>query len=232
MADRTCSVDGCAKAHYSKTYCNAHYQRWRRYGDPLGERIYPETYCKVEGCGRRAAGWELCDSHYRRWKRTGDPRPSDPLVTQYVDAEEAFAARTRRDPDSGCLIWDGVRVQGYGQIVVEGKKTVAHRYAWERTNGPIADEALIDHKCWNKACVNVEHLRIATNGENSRYLSGPTSTSSTGVRNVFRAGGKYRVRVVRDGVRHNGGHFTDISEAANAAERLRLELFGDFAGRG
>lgn len=38
MADqfKTCSVDGCGKAVKSKGYCNAHYKRLSRHGDPLG----------------------------------------------------------------------------------------------------------------------------------------------------------------------------------------------------
>jgi len=32
---RTCSVNGCDKLHNTRGFCNAHYARWRRYGDPL-----------------------------------------------------------------------------------------------------------------------------------------------------------------------------------------------------
>lgn len=34
--EHTCSVEGCDKPHYGKGWCNAHYRRWRRHGDPLG----------------------------------------------------------------------------------------------------------------------------------------------------------------------------------------------------
>ncbi len=33
---RICSVPACDKPHYSKGYCSSHYQRFCRYGDPLG----------------------------------------------------------------------------------------------------------------------------------------------------------------------------------------------------
>ena len=38
MADkfRTCAVDGCNRRPYCKGYCTAHYQQFRKYGDPLG----------------------------------------------------------------------------------------------------------------------------------------------------------------------------------------------------
>lgn len=31
-----CSVPGCDRPHYAKSYCNWHWQRWRRYGDVVG----------------------------------------------------------------------------------------------------------------------------------------------------------------------------------------------------
>lgn len=34
MSARTCPVDGCDKAVRTKGYCDTHYRRWRKYGDP------------------------------------------------------------------------------------------------------------------------------------------------------------------------------------------------------
>lgn len=31
-----CKIDGCGKVAYQRGWCNAHYKRWWRYGDPLG----------------------------------------------------------------------------------------------------------------------------------------------------------------------------------------------------
>lgn len=36
--ERKCSVESCAKPHLARGYCSAHWERWRRYGDPLGGR--------------------------------------------------------------------------------------------------------------------------------------------------------------------------------------------------
>lgn len=35
MAKPTCSVDGCTDPVYRRVWCNAHYLRWRRHGDPM-----------------------------------------------------------------------------------------------------------------------------------------------------------------------------------------------------
>lgn len=35
---RICSIPDCGKPRYLRGWCNAHYLRWRRHGDPLGGR--------------------------------------------------------------------------------------------------------------------------------------------------------------------------------------------------
>lgn len=30
----TCSIDGCSKPHLSRGFCDTHYRRWQRHGDP------------------------------------------------------------------------------------------------------------------------------------------------------------------------------------------------------
>ena len=38
---RTCSIDGCGKPHASRGYCNLHYTRLKKYGDPnFTQRAY------------------------------------------------------------------------------------------------------------------------------------------------------------------------------------------------
>lgn len=76
MANDTCSVDGCAKPSRNRGWCSAHYERWRRNGDP-GEagdarRTEPRP-CAIDGCDKRAVGRGWCGMHWARWKRNGDP---------------------------------------------------------------------------------------------------------------------------------------------------------------
>lgn len=35
MADRMCVIDGCGNRHYARGWCNKHYLRWQKHGDPL-----------------------------------------------------------------------------------------------------------------------------------------------------------------------------------------------------
>lgn len=36
MSGPVCSIPGCGNASYLRTWCNRHYKRWRRHGDPQG----------------------------------------------------------------------------------------------------------------------------------------------------------------------------------------------------
>lgn len=73
MPERMCSIDDCERQCYSRGWCNLHYQRWRKHGDPLGSAPKGPSDCAVDGCDRphEARGW--CNVHYARWWRHGDP---------------------------------------------------------------------------------------------------------------------------------------------------------------
>ena len=55
---------------------------------------------------------------------------------------------------------------GYGRLRVNGKNSMAHRWAWEKVNGPIPDGLTIDHLCFNRACIEPAHMRIVTRAVN------------------------------------------------------------------
>jgi len=75
-------------------------------------------------------------------------------------------------PDLGpCLIYVGAdNGNGYGQFRYNGRNGYAHRYAWERTNGPIPDDLTVDHLCRVRRCANIDHLELVPRVEN--YLRG------------------------------------------------------------
>ena len=35
MPNPTCSIEGCHRPHYGRGWCNMHWTRWRKHGDPL-----------------------------------------------------------------------------------------------------------------------------------------------------------------------------------------------------
>ena len=80
------------------------------------------------------------------------------------------------DPETGCLLWTGVKDRrGYGQIKIgghNGRNRRVHRVAWELDNGPVPDDLELDHVwdrgCRHKHCANLAHLELVTSAENTR----------------------------------------------------------------
>ena len=185
--------------------------------------------CTIDGCesgGQLRRG--LCTMHYNRWRRHGDP-----LATlTYATPEEAFLARTEPLLRSGCVVWTGALNRcGYGMLHVNGRMVRAHRYAWERINGPIPAGMVIDHACHERSCVNTDHLRIATPSQNQQNRSGVRKGRVHDLpRGVTPSGRGYRAQVTVGGVLHHLGTFDTVEEASAAAQAGRAELFGEFAG--
>lgn len=73
--------------------------------------------------------------------------------------------------DRGCWEWVGNITGGYGQFSVDARPTVAHRVAYELLVGPIPRGLEVDHLCFNKTCVNPQHLEPVTRHENLKRRS-------------------------------------------------------------
>jgi hypothetical protein len=67
-----------------------------------------------------------------------------------------------------CVLWPGKLTEGYGNVKRDGKTLKAHRAVWIDTHGPIPDGLVVDHICRNRACININHLRLLTREENLR----------------------------------------------------------------
>ncbi len=75
-----CAVDGCDKRARCRSWCSAHYNRWRKYGDPLASKPDPlrvrsvaGMICAVDDCGKPVKSASYCASHYQRFRKHGDP---------------------------------------------------------------------------------------------------------------------------------------------------------------
>lgn len=76
MPNSTCSIAECEKSVTARGWCDAHYSRWKRYGDPTAggrSKAGPGSSCSIDGCGGLIRGWGYCRSHYRKHKLYGDP---------------------------------------------------------------------------------------------------------------------------------------------------------------
>jgi hypothetical protein len=83
------------------------------------------------------------------------------------EAVAAFWAKTEKDEATGCVEWTGTKtVDGYGHFSLEGKVVIAHRLAFEWSNGPIPPGLVVRHRCDNPRCVNTDHLQTGTHADN------------------------------------------------------------------
>lgn len=134
--------------------------------------------CKYEGCGRAARKIGYCATHYKRHRLGLDM--AAPIRDMSGNHAAQFWAKVQKSEE--CWEWSAFRDRkGYGR---HGSR-VAHRVAYELTHGPIPEGLLVDHTCWNRACVNPDHLRLATDRGNAQNRAGARRGSTSGVRGVY-----------------------------------------------
>jgi hypothetical protein len=118
-----------------------------------------------------------------------------------VSLIERVAAKIRV-AEEPCWIWLGQHTEkGYGIVHMNGRMQRAHRVVYEQIVGPIPDNMLLDHTCFNKACVNPHHLRPVSTKENGEHRRGAQVNSSSGVRGVswHKATQKWAAKVCHNG---------------------------------
>lgn len=219
---KMCSIEDCGNPIKARTWCNSHYMRWRKHGDPAYQRPKPD--CSIEDCTKQAIARGWCGTHWARWSKHGDPT----TLVAFTDPEDSFTARAAWDGEH--LIWTGASGKyGHGYIAVNRKMVAAHRYSWERLNGPIPDGMWIDHTCHTPACVLPDHLRLATPRQNGQNRSGANPGRDL-PRGVYRSGRKYQAAVRIEGVLRCFGNFPTPEQASAAAAEARSIHFGAFAG--
>ena len=117
-----------------------------------------------------------------------------------------------------CWEWTGcVNPGGYGHLCFNGKRKLAHRLAWEITNGTIPAGMCVCHACDNRKCVRIDHLWLGTRAENARDMC-----------DKLRNRGCQRSRVARWSAQ------LSVDEIVNMRDRdaRLLEFLGTAAARG
>lgn len=170
MADGTCSVAGCERSRGTKGFCDLHYRRWRRHGDPGGalpKALLPVRLCTVAGCDQPHDSRGYCNGHYLRWRKYGDPGG----LLRPTALAERFWQKVQVGASDECWPWiASIRPDGYGGFGVGQSTHLPHRIAYELARGPIPDGLVLDHLCHNpnecaggrgcqhRRCVNPRHL--------------------------------------------------------------------------
>lgn len=181
MANLICAVDACDSASYLRGWCIRHYGRWLRHGDPLAGRrshLDPLPQCAIVGCtmATKRIILGLCENHYWRSRHRSDDGGPDLLLIK-GRPQRRFWEKVNRDAPTGdfrpelgpCWLWTGrPEGKGYGQIRVNNRAVMVHRFSYELLVGPIPDDLTIDHLCMVKLCVRPSHLEPVTSEENTR----------------------------------------------------------------
>ncbi|HDM8285448.1 TPA: HNH endonuclease [Yersinia enterocolitica] len=145
------------------------------------------------------------------------------------------------DPDEGLLRWKvklsnrtkiganagSIGSHGYQQLMIFGKRRLAHRVIWEMLNGEISYGMQIDHIDHNRLNNKIENLRLVTDLQNHRNLSMPPKNSSGAMGVSWRKSRNKWVASIRvnNKLKHLGS-FENIHEAIEA--RKHAEKFLGF----
>jgi hypothetical protein len=85
--------------------------------------------------------------------------------------------RSTVNKETGCRIWDGYKIHGYGNIHIKNKNVATHRVSYEVFIGPIPKDKILMHSCDNPACIEPTHLVIGTIQENNEDRSRKNRTA-------------------------------------------------------
>jgi hypothetical protein len=146
---------------------------------PVRERVPPNPsgLCQC-GCGGKAP---IAKAHHAAHGHIKG------LPIRYIPGHQSLRSLDEYliDPKTDCWVWQRfVNDQGYGIAVREGRRVRAHRWYWERANGPIPAGLGLDHLCHNedpsceggvcihRRCVNPAHLEPAPQAQNARRGKG------------------------------------------------------------
>jgi hypothetical protein len=81
---------------------------------------------------------------------------------------QAEVLKNYAETETGCWLWQGCTVKGYGMINFEEKRVRAHRFFYEQLVGSIPADKQIHHACRKKSCVNPEHLALVSAREHAQ----------------------------------------------------------------
>jgi hypothetical protein len=106
-----------------------------------------------------------------------------------------------RIPEAGCWVWMGSsQVRGYGEIISNNRKHLAHRASYEAFVGKIPKGMYVCHACDNVSCVNPNHLFLGTQKQNLQDMASK-GRSTRGEKNPMAKLDEYGVRQIKEGIK-------------------------------
>lgn len=121
--------------------------------------------CSIEGCNKKHHAKGYCNTHYARWLKHESPIMVKRLHHDLTPEDRFWKYTDKQAPDK-CWEWQGTLRSGYGRLKISGKHISCHRLSWQIHNGAIPPGMHVLHNCFNKQCVNPNHLRLGSHKEN------------------------------------------------------------------
>lgn len=150
MADSTCSVAACVRGVYCRGWCDPHYRKWLKYGDP----VVGTFHIRLVGTPEQ-----------RFWPRVNK---SGPMPPHRPELGRCWLWTTTASTSNG-----------YPQFRCGERMVLCYRFSYEQVVGPVPEGLQLDHLCHNehptcaggpdcphRKCVNPDHLEPVTNNEN------------------------------------------------------------------
>ena len=96
-----------------------------------------------------------------------------------MSLKERFMKSVEPGP-GGCLLWvAGIGNSGCGNFYHDNRRTLAHRWLYEETHGPVPEGLELDHLCRVRNCVNPDHLEAVTHQVNTLRGVGASAKNAT-----------------------------------------------------
>ena len=102
------------------------------------------------------------------------------------DLPTELATRCMVEPNTGCVLWLGATNRGHGRVWVAAEtpagivrvRWYVHVLAWICKRGPLPPGIVLDHRCRQRCCVNLDHLDPVTSGVNTLRGEGPSAVNA------------------------------------------------------
>jgi hypothetical protein len=128
----------CGRQVLARSMCQKHYNRWKKHGDPLIERLAKRISDPVE-------------RYYSKIDKDG------PIPVHRPNLGRCHLWTARPGPNGYGYMQKGRRGEGV---------VLAHRFGWELVNGPIPEGHMVCHHCDNPPCQRISHLFLGTQDDN------------------------------------------------------------------